>query len=154
MGKTTFQVEGMSELLKRCRKLPVAMEKRVYRDAVKKAGEVVRKAAQGKVPVDTGTTAGAVVVRVSSKPREGLFGVKITLRGPKLASQRVAHRRGKGAEYHPDEVTRYYRFQELGTKHHPAQPFLNPALEGEASAVLRVMKEELGKGLERVTASL
>ncbi|RYD54699.1 MAG: hypothetical protein EOP83_21945, partial [Verrucomicrobiaceae bacterium] len=70
-------------------------------------------------------------------------------------SSRVARRRGgKGGDYSPDAVERYYRFQELGTKHHPAQPFLKPALEGSQGAVLDAVKRELAAGLEREAKAL
>ncbi|MCW1914340.1 hypothetical protein OJ996_12190 [Luteolibacter sp. GHJ8] len=92
----------------------------------------------------------SLVHRASSKPSKGLFGVKVTVKGGARSSDRLAHRKGNaGKDYYPDAVERYYRFAELGTKYHPAQPYLKPALEGKADEVLNVVKRELAAGLER-----
>lgn len=153
MGKTMVRIEGLAELRKSVEKLTEGMRRRVYRGAVKAAGKVVTDAAKERVPRRTGTLAASVVARASSKPALGLFGVKVTVRGGKDASGRVAHRKGnQGKAYKPDAVERYYRFQETGTKHHAAQPFLKPALEGSAGQVLEVLKRELGAGIEREAA--
>ncbi|MEK7952780.1 HK97-gp10 family putative phage morphogenesis protein [Luteolibacter soli] len=150
-----IKVEGFKELRDRALKLDKRLQRKVYGAAVRAGGKVLVDAAQGKVPVRTGSVKASLVHRASSKPSQGLFGVKVTIKGGKLASARVAHRRGgKGSEYHPDAVERYYRFQELGTKHHAAQPFLKPAIEGNQSAVLNAVKQELAAGLEREARSL
>lgn len=155
MAGVNIKVEGFKELRNRAARLDRRLQRKVYGAAVRAGGKVLVDAAQGKVPVRTGAVKASLVHRASSKPGQGLFGVKVTIRGGKKASSRVAHRRGgKGGEYSPDAVERYYRFQELGTKHHPAQPFLKPALEGNQGAVLNAVKGELARGIEREARSL
>jgi HK97 gp10 family phage protein len=155
MAGVQIKVEGFRELRNRAAKLDRRLQKKVYGAAVRAGGKVLVDAAKSKVPVRTGSVRASLVHRASSKPAQGLFGVKVTIKGGRKASGRVAHRRkGKGGEYFPDAVERYYRFQELGTKHHPAQPFLKPSIEGSQAAVLRAVKAELAAGLERETRGL
>lgn len=154
MATVKVKVEGFKELRDRARKLDGKLQRRVYSRAVRAGGKVVVKAAKAAVPVRTGSLRGSVVQRTATKARLGFFGVKVSIKPGKKASARTAKLRGKGGEYFPDAVERYYRFQELGTKFHPAKPFLQPALEGSQSAVLAAVREELKAGLEREAAGL
>jgi HK97 gp10 family phage protein len=152
---TRIEIRGFKELRNRARKLDGKLQKRVYGAAVRAGGKVLVDAAKAAVPVRTGAVKRSLVHRASSKPSKGLFGVKVTVKGGGMSSGRVARRRGvKGKDYQPDAVERYYRFTELGTKHHPAQPYLKPALEGKAGEVLKVVKEALAAGLEREARGL
>lgn len=150
-----IKVEGFKELRRRAERLDGRLKKKVYGQAVRAGGKILVDAAKGKVPVRTGSVKRSLVHRANSKPSKGLFGVKITIKGGLKASNRVAHRRGnKGKPYFPDAVERYYRFQELGTKHHPAKPFLQPALQTKAQAVLQAVKTTLAAGIERESKTL
>lgn len=152
---TRIEITGFKELRNRVRKLDARLQKRVYGAAVRAGGKVLVDAAKAAVPVRTGAVKRSLVHRASSKPSKGLFGVKVTVKGGGMSSGRLARRRGaKGKDYQPDAVERYYRFTELGTKHHPAQPYLKPALEGKAGEVLKVVKEALAAGLEREVRGL
>jgi|GEM_PF-6622355 len=154
MAGVRFEVKGLKELAKRANRLDAALRRKVYNRAMKEGGQVIKAKANSLVPVKTGTTKRSLVVRSSTKASKGLYGIKITVRGPALASQRVAHRKGnKSKEYHPDAVERYYRFQELGTKYHRAKPFLKPALESAAPAALEAVKEALAAGIEQALRS-
>lgn len=154
------------------------MARRVYQKAVGAGGKIVAAAAKGKVPRRTGALGGSIVHRVSSKPKAGLFGVKVTVKAGRFASERTARRKGRligkaervmaprksgkarkarvrhFEEYKPDAVERYYRFLETGTKYHAAKPFLAPSLSETAPAVLAAIKSELAAGLEREAAKL
>ncbi len=155
MGRVSVKIEGLKELRDRARKLTVKLERKVYNRAIKAGGKIIVDAAKAKVPVRTGSIRSSLVHRASSKPSKGLFGVKVTIKGGRKSSDRIARRRqGKGGEYSPDAVERYYRFQELGTKYHPAKPFLRPSLEGSQAAVLNAVKAELAAGIEREARSL
>lgn len=155
MSRTQIKVEGFRELRKRAEKLDARLRRKVYGTAVRAGGKILVEAAQAQVPVRTGAVRRSLVHRASSKPSKGLFGVKITVKGGLKSSERVAHRKGsKGKPYFPDAVERYYRFLELGTKHHAAKPFLEPALDSKAGAVLNAVKETLAAGIERETRAL
>jgi HK97 gp10 family phage protein len=150
MAGARFEVRGLKELAKRANRLDAALRRKVYNRAMKEGGKIIKAKAAALVPVKTGTTRKSLVVRSSAKAAKGLYGIKITVRGPALASARVAHRKGsKSKPYQPDAVERYYRFQELGTKHHPAKPFLKPALESAAPEALETVKKTLAAGIEQ-----
>jgi len=53
-------------------------------------------------------------------------------------------------EVGPDKKQFYGSFQEKGTKHHRAQPFLLPSLESNRARIAQVMKEILSDAIERV----
>lgn len=152
MATSHIQISGFKELRARAARLDSRLQKRVYGKAVRAGGKIVVDAAKARVPVRTGTVRRSLVHRASSKPSKGLFGVKITVKGGAHASDRPATRRS--GSYKPDAVERYYRFTELGTKYHPAKPYLKPALEGSAGRVLDAIKRELAAGLEREARSL
>lgn len=162
LGLVSIKVEGLKELKDRANRLDKRLRRKVYNRAARAGGKIVVAAAKAKVPVKTGAVRASLVYRASSSPNLGFFGVKVTIKGGRKSSERTARRRGKsfrgkqtgGGVYHPDAVERYYRFTELGTKHHPAKPFLSPALEGSRSAVLNAVKAELAAGLEREAAAL
>lgn len=150
-GGVTVEVEGLKRLQGDIKKLNVKLQKRVYSTAVRKAAkEAVLKRAQAKAPKDTGALASALVSRANNKPSRYLYGQKVTVKDV-YRSHRVSKRRGVGAEYKPDWVERYYRFLETGTKHHPAKPFLEPALDAGAPDFLNTLRRELKAGLERST---
>ena len=148
------QLTGMDELRRRIGRLERKLQRRVYTKAVREGGKVVQREVKERAPRRTGAMARAVSVRASSKAARNLFGVKVSVRSGVFSSARTAKRKGKGATYKPDEVVRYYRFLELGTKHHPAQPFLAPALERRGAEVMRVVGEELRAGVEREAKGL
>ena len=160
-GGASVRVDGLAELRRNIAKLGDGMARRVYQKAVGAGGKVVAAAAKAQVPRRTGALGKSIAARVSSKPREELFGVKITVKAGLFSSQRTARRRGRSRKgkggsgiYKPDAVERYYRFLETGTKYHPATPFLKPSLEGSAAKVLAVIKGELAAGLARESAKL
>lgn len=158
-GRSTVQVEGLAQLRRNIAKLGDGLARRVYQKAVGAGGKIVAAAAKGKVPRRTGALGGSIVHRVSSKPKAGLFGVKVTVKAGRFASERTARRKGRtrkrgGSIYKPDAVERYYRFLETGTKYHAAKPFLAPSLSETAPAVLAAIKSELAAGLEREAAKL
>lgn len=152
-----ISITGLKELQTRANQLDKKLRRKVYNRASRAGAKLIVAAAKAKVPVKTGAVRSSLVYRASSAPNLGFFGVKITIKGGRKSSERLATRRGRsfrgkragGGKYHPDAVERYYRFTELGTKHHPAQPYLAPALEGSKTAILNAVKAELKAGLER-----
>lgn len=151
MGKVLFHIGGLKELRNRALKLDSKLRRKIYTKAVKAGGKIVVAEAQQLAPVRTGAVRRSIVHRMSSKPSKGLFGVKVTVKGGKLglSSNRVARRKkGKRATYNPDAVERYYRFTELGTKYHPAKPYLKPSLEHTAPKVLEAIRSTMAAGIE------
>lgn len=146
-----IEVTGLRELQRRARSLNEKLERRSYAKAVRAASKPVLSRAVLMAPGRTGTLKRSIKARTSSKPSRYLFGMKLTVIGGTFSSDKTARRRGVGASYRPDEAVRYYRFQELGTKYHPAKPFLEPALEASASDFLNTLRRELAAEIERNT---
>lgn len=48
----------------------------------------------------------------------------------------------------------YWMFQEFGTRHQPARPFLRPAFDAQAPTALGIVGRKLGEGIEREAAIL
>jgi HK97 gp10 family phage protein len=161
MGFGAVKITGLKELQARANRLDKRLRRKVYNEAARAGGKVIVAAAKAKVPVRTGAVKSSLVHRASSSPNLGYFGVKVSVKGGKKSSSRIAHRRGGkgkrskgGSEYFPDAVERYYRFTELGTKYHPAKPYLSPSLEGSRAQILNVVKTTLAAGIEREARSL
>lgn len=149
-----FEVDGLRELRARAARLEAKLARRSYSKAVRAASKPVTKKAISLAPGRTGTVKKSIKARSDNKPSKFLFGMKIGVIGGKFSSDRTARRRGVGSAYKPDESIRYYRFQELGTKHHPAKPFLEPALKSSAGVFLSTLRRELAAELEKQTRSL
>lgn len=63
MSTVTVKVEGLRELGERMRSLSEAVNKKISRAATAAAAGVIKKAAQQKVPVETGTLKKGIVVK-------------------------------------------------------------------------------------------
>lgn len=144
-----IHIDGLADLQKSINKLEAKLQKRVYREATKAAGDIIVRAAKSSAPKSSGALASALVHRVSSKPSKGFFGIKVSVKGGKFRSQRTALRRKGRQQYKPDAVDRYYRFVERKTKHNRAQPFLLPSLEGQKSEIIREIKSALAAAIEK-----
>lgn len=148
------EISGLRELQKRAARLQDKLARRSYSKAVRAASKPVVADAISRAPGRTGTTKKSIKARADNKAPKMLFGIKIGVVAGKFSSDRTARRRGSGKSYRPDESIRYYRFQELGTKYHPAQAFLEPALEASASQFLSTLRRELAAELERQARAL
>lgn len=149
---TQTKITGLKELGRRARKLDAALQKKVYKKAVREsAKKSVLPAAKSRAPSGgTGALKKALTLRASNKAAQGLYGMKLTANGSIYRSLRTARRSG-GKEYQPDWVARYYRFAELGTKFHAANPFLLPALEASQGAFFSGVRSQLRAGIEQNT---
>lgn len=150
--KINGKVEGLRKIQKNLKKLDGKVERKIARSAVGKAGTILLKAARAKAPVGTGAVKKSLTKRSRHRAKDDFYSVLISVRSGVFRSSRSARRRGVGAEYQPDETIRYYRFLELGTKYHAAQPFLQPVIDQSGSAAVEKLKSELGKQIEIAAA--
>jgi HK97 gp10 family phage protein len=118
-------IEGMEELLEQFRQLDLVLQRKALIAAARAGGIIVRDAAQQKAPRDTGAMAKSIVVRAVSAEsdiHEGVVNV-----GP----------------------TEFYgRFQEHGTVHHRAQPFLAPAFDENEQFVGEAIAQTLAEAID------
>ena len=132
-GTIALKVEGIADLQEKFALLKAGTQKAVLRRALREAGEVVRAEAERLAPYDNASE------------------------GPHLKDNIIARVRITGevqeATVGFDKKVYHGQFQELGTKDHPAQPFLRPALDakqGEAiERVADVLMEQVDKAVRR-----
>lgn len=127
-----IEVKGLRELDEALSKLPDELQDKVLRMALRKAAEPVRAGAAERAPRGTTGELAENIVIAMKVPRPGLVIAKIG----------------------PAGTVFYGEFQELGTVHHAAQPFLRPALEEEGPGALLILARQLATGIERIASGL
>lgn len=128
----TFDPAELAALEKRLNDVVDKAAKKALRGAVRKGMNKVRKVARENAPKDTGLLDENFALMTRTRMSEVI--AKIGIRG--------------GAREN-DTTPFYFRFVELGTKDMQAKPFLRPALENNAQAVLDTVVEELKTALDK-----
>lgn len=143
MTRITFKTQGFAELEKAlAEELPKATAKAVLRRAGIAAMGRIEERARQLVPVDEGRLRDGIV----SKP----------VRAQRISATRFA--RASGVEIATGPTGRHGggvgAFQEFGTVNMPANPFMRPAVDQEAEAVINDVRDELalqiGKAKTRI----
>jgi HK97 gp10 family phage protein len=122
----TVRVYGVKALIRKFESLEESVAGQTLEQAAMAGAEVVRQEASRRAPRRTGMLAGHIVAEL----KEG-------------SAERVSVAIG------PDKDAFYGMFQELGTVHHPAQPFLRPALDEKANEATRAVGWELGRAVNK-----
>lgn len=113
--------------------------------AARKAFAPVLEAAQANAPVDSGLLRGHIRI-ATQKPKDGESVVNVGLRVAKAKT-------GKPDSTRPLEYQSphwRWHFIEGGTSTQAARPFLRPALDANAEAVVGNLRGELRKAIDRV----
>jgi HK97 gp10 family phage protein len=121
-------IEGLRELLEQFRALDRTMQRATLIKAARAGGEIVREAAERKAPRMTGNLAGSLKVRA-------------------VASESDIHQ--GTVDVFPGEF--YGGFQERGTKHHKAQPFLAPAFDENEERISEAIAQVIAEAIDEVT---
>lgn len=131
-----MKLVGGADLAKRLNELPLAVSKRVQRQALMKGAEPIRASAASGAPRDPEANAphlaDNIVIGTRSKTRAG-EGETIVEVGPALQPS--------------DHFYGY--FQEYGTVDHPAQPFMRPAFDQNAQRSLNIVLSELWTSVKK-----
>lgn len=162
-----FRLHGLDGVLDRLRTLPVKLQKRALRTAMRKAGNVVKSAAIANAKAfDDPDTAERIWRNITvqfrsraSKSERGIV-MAVGVRGgareygntkENVRKQRVGSTyKTLGSAANPGGDTWYWRFIELGTSKQRARPFLRPALESNVEAATNVIVNELNAELDRL----
>ena len=123
-----FKVEGLKELDKALKRLPLKARGQVMRKALSKAMEPVKQSAISLAPIRTGNLRQSIVKRTSI---------------PKAGNNFTAEARVS--------VTTdgwYGMFHEFGTVKMPAHPFMRPAIDNNSDAALTIFRRELKESIE------
>lgn len=165
-----YQVEGLASLLGKLRSLPVKLQKKALRAAMRKGANVIKDAAKANAKlIDDPATAEAIhkniAVQFSSRKsrQEGGVVMRVGVLGGarKYGNTKENVRSGRagqtyktlGDKTNPGGDTRYWRFIELGTSRQPARPFLRPAMEQSGQGAIDAAALELNKQLDRLISN-
>lgn len=123
-----IELHGTAELFQKLKSIEdVKLSVKILSAAAKTAFKPVLDAARGMVPVDTGDLHDSIKITVRKRKNSISVGLKI----------------GKGKDEFGVPPARRWHFIELGTADSAPHPFLRPALDHNAQAVLAGLKSEL-----------
>lgn len=117
--KGALRLEGGKEVAKALETLSKRVSKRVQRDALEMAGEPMRRSMARRAPHEPGPPDLRDTMVMSAAQGQDANEVAVAI-GPSRSGF-------------------YGSFQELGTAHHPAQPFARPAFDEHAPDALRTI---------------
>ena len=135
-----MKLEGARALQRLLEKLPGKAQRRVFKKAHKKAGKVIVKAAKARVPKRTGLL------------KKSIFAHAKRLRkSPDVMAVIIGPRRRFHGTFEGIKTTasKYAHLVERGSATMPARPFLRPALASSGGEALKVLGEEIGKGITK-----
>lgn len=163
--KQTIRVEGLKELEAALHELPRATGGNVLKRAILKPAQAFAVEASAIAPIDTGN------LRTEIKPGKpriitaGKAAFAAAMRSGASRSEageaaREANRAAGGAGRHavvevgPTNKAFYGTFQEFGTAHHAAQPFMRPTFDRMGNylidMVATTLREEIDKAVARI----
>lgn len=128
------EIKGLKDLIKNLNDLPVKLEKKVIRAAVRKGANVVRDKARELVDKDTHNLQKSIIttgVKVSGK-----IAFRVSLKQRKTKNAKDPY---------------YGRFKEFGTSKMPAHPFMRPALDTSEGEVLDTVVNDIKSNLDKVS---
>ena len=135
----TLNVQELAALTDRLKDIEAKIAKKALRTAARKGMSIVRDEVKQNAPEDTSDDADNIktkaFIALQTRYRRGVLSVRVGVRG--------------GAKQNPD-TPYYWRMVEFGTKHISAKPFMTPALENNADAVIDRIADELRRELDRV----
>ena len=162
-------LEGIDDMARRLRDVPIALRKKVLLRALRKGAQIISRDAKAGVPVlkkpapfrKPGTVKKAISVRISKVARKsgdvGVFvGVKpakgakyrkiVSVGGVQLRAKIRASQRGAQSPNDPY----YWRFLEFDTRRGPGKKFLTHAASNKASAALDAAIAEVAPAIEKM----
>lgn len=156
MAAFTFTVEGLRELDDALGELTKGVARNTLRRALLTAGQPMANLMQTMAPDDPATTGRHDLktnIAISTKA-DGADAGKAAFsqalrgggsRGDALSAMKSARAGAAFAEVYvgPTKDAFHGRFQEFGTPHHGPQPFVRPAFDGDAAAMIGRLKDEV-----------
>jgi HK97 gp10 family phage protein len=123
-------ITGLDQVNQVLMALPEAVRLNVLSDATFAGAEVIRAGASARAPRLTGQLAGDIQIVI------------------------ILERGGAVAKVGPSKRSFYGLFQERGTSHQRAYPFLRPALDEDGPKAQEAMMREIARGVEEQAARL
>jgi HK97 gp10 family phage protein len=152
------KIEGLEELRRRFRRLPVEVQEQELSGAVMKGAAVIGRDAQERAPVlkepHPKRTPGLLkrMIRWTRGVRRGSeASAFVSVRRPGKGAMRKGKQAGKASS----EIDPWYwKFIEFGTSKMRAMPFLRPAFDAKKEAAADEIKKALAAGVERQAKKL
>lgn len=153
----TVKLEGIDELKRALADASKQIRTKAVRGALRKAGQVISKAAKQAAPVlsaptrtrNPGTVKKAIAVRNSKFARQaGDEGVFIGVRPLRGSRQKKL---GKAGAKNPNDPF-YWRFLEFGTKKMKARPFLRPASDSQGETAIKTFMDSVIPQIDKLNA--
>ena len=133
-----LNVQELAALTDRLHDIEAKIAKRTLRTAARKGMAIVRDEVKANAPEDTSPDADNIKTKahiaLQTSFRRGVLFIRVGVRG--------------GVKQNPD-TPYYWRMVEFGTQHIAAKPFMQPALENNAEAVIDRIAEELRRELDK-----
>lgn len=151
----TVKLEGIDELKRRLDEASKTIRTKAVRGALRKAGQVISKAAKVAAPVlsvptktrKPGTVKKAIAVRNSKfARRSGDEGVFIGVRPLRGSRQKTL---GKAGAKNPNDPY-YWRFIEFGTKKMSARPFLRKSADEHGEMAIKTFMDSVIPQIEKL----
>lgn len=136
--RPTFKIEGLRELERALGELPKATGKNVLKRTLMKVAKPIEADARRLAPVLRGDLEKHIATST-----------KLATRQKRAQPKRSTVEVHVGADTRPQA-----HLQEFGTAHHPPQPFLRPAWDGNRLAALEAIKSDLAMEIEKARARL
>lgn len=139
MATIKLSVDKRSErkLMRQLKRLQPRVQRKVQRQAVRKAGRIILKEARATVPVDTGGLRRALTVKTRTYSSAS---VSIAIVGARLPDGAHQHLVESGTA-----TRRHASGKDVGAM--PADPFLERARKRRGREAIKVMREELLRGI-------
>lgn len=137
--KTTVIITGVSAIDRRMKLLPLKVQKKVLRPAMRDGLKLVAAEVRMQAPVETGRTKGAVQVRALRQRRRDSVSLEVRISGkiPGLIKQGQS------------EPVFYPAVVEYGRKDMPPNPFMRRSYEAKGEAARQLAIQRIREGVER-----
>lgn len=136
----TVKIEGLKELDRALKELPLKIQGNILRGAVRAGAQVIRKDAMARAPVDKGKLKRNIRIQRSRKSTN-------------TSEKATVGVRARGKKDDPSNAY-YWKFVELGTSKMAAHPFLRPAFEAMKMKAVEAIRTYLGSRIESEAAKL
>lgn len=147
-----FDIQGLNGVLDKMRTLSPKLQKRGLRQAARKGMKPVQDAARvGAQAIDDPQSPAKIYKNIVTReqPRESrkVGGVVMSV-GVLGGASRNQH--SKDASGNPGGDTRHWRYDEFGTEHQAAKPFMRPALANNVEKVTSIFVTEINVSIDRI----
>lgn len=149
------KLHGFEELTRLLRKLPDETKLKALRPETKAMGELLKGIAIQLSPYRTGALRRSIrrLERKTAQAWESVHGLRVVTRRKLTKRLGFVEGNAKG-KAGATEDPYYWFFQEFGTVHMKARPFLRPALEGNREEYVESFRRGFGRRLERLVKQL